>query len=238
MSLNWGVGRRCGRPHANTQVLQGERWSAKPRPGRRALQARPRTGGRMPPSSRTGMFGGGSRACCTRDGPGRARRRWYAARAPWTFVTRSVWRRSPGNQLGPRARSGDFRRAGFTSCPHVPAARPALPGWRALPDRTQSHKPRKTHSPQQFQGIGRPPRAGAAAPLLPFRRPLLPAAPPAADGPVAGAANVATHRQPASAARLGERRRSCQSRQVSCAMFGIQVCTTKSHLNLMTAKHI
>lgn len=93
---------------------RGERWSATRRPGRWALKRRPRTGGRMPPSSRTGMFGAGSRVCFMPGGPGRARRRWCAARAPWTFVTRSVWWRSPGNQLGPRARSGDFplRRSG------------------------------------------------------------------------------------------------------------------------------
>ena len=87
---------------------RGERWSAKRRPGRWALKRRSRTGGRMPRSSRTGMSGEGWRACSMPDGPGRARRRWCAARAPWTFVTRSVWRRSAGNQLGPR---GTFCRA-------------------------------------------------------------------------------------------------------------------------------
>jgi hypothetical protein len=80
---------------------RGERWSATRRPGRWALKSGPRTGGRIPPSSRTGMFGAGSRVCFMPGGPGRARRRWCAARAPWTFVTRSVWWRSTGNQLGP-----------------------------------------------------------------------------------------------------------------------------------------
>jgi len=154
---------------------RGERWSAKPRPGRRALNRRFRTGGRMPPSSRTGMFGEGSRACCTRDGPGRARRRWCAARAARTFVTRSAWRRSPGNQLGPQARSP----AAPVSClPACPAARsPARP---PPGDRRRSRRRR---------------RSSRQAPVSP--RPTL--------------ANA---------------RDRVKSRQVSCAMFHIQVCTT------------
>jgi hypothetical protein len=59
----------------------------------------------MPPSSRTGTCGEVWRACFTRGGPGRARRRWCAARAPSTFVTRSAWRKSPGNQPVPFATS-------------------------------------------------------------------------------------------------------------------------------------
>ena len=108
ISLNRGSAASAADLTSNPGSPRGERWSATRRPGGRAVQRRPRTGGRMPPSSRTGMFGAGSRACCTRDGPGRARRRWCAARAPGTFVTRSVWWRSASNQLGPRARSGDF----------------------------------------------------------------------------------------------------------------------------------
>jgi len=108
ISLNRGSAASAADLTSNPGSPRGERWSATRRPGGRAVQRRPRTGGRMPPSSRTGMFGAGSRACSMRDGPGRARRRWCAARAPWTFVTRSVWRRSAGNQLGPR---GTFCRA-------------------------------------------------------------------------------------------------------------------------------
>jgi hypothetical protein len=70
----------------------------------------------MPPSSRTGMCGEGSRACFTHDGPGRAHRRWYAARALWTFVTRSAWRKSPGNQPVPSVRPG-----------HLPLCRSSVP---------------------------------------------------------------------------------------------------------------
>ena len=125
-----GVRRTRGRPRANTQGPPGgERWSATRRPGRRALKRRPRTGGRIPPSSRTGMFGEGSRACSMRDGPGRARRRWCAAGAPWTFVTRSVWCRSAGNQLGCRARSGDFplrRSSVLTTVPVAESANIAM----------------------------------------------------------------------------------------------------------------
>ena len=100
ISLNRGSAASAADLTSNPGSPRGERWSATRRPGRGALTRRPRTGGRMPPSSRTGMFGAGSRACSMHDGPGRARQRWCAARAPWTFVTRSVWWRSASNQLG------------------------------------------------------------------------------------------------------------------------------------------
>ena len=68
--------------------LWESQWTLTP-PREPRLLTTPRNGGHTPPSSRTGTSGVGWRACSTRAVPGRARRRWSAARTPRPFVTGS-----------------------------------------------------------------------------------------------------------------------------------------------------
>jgi hypothetical protein len=67
-------------------VSRGEPWTVKPVPGRGLWRRRPRTGGLMPLSSRTGVSGGELLACSTRGGLGRLRRGLSAAGIPETFA--------------------------------------------------------------------------------------------------------------------------------------------------------
>src|SRR6266550_2554246 len=99
------------------------------------------------------------------------------------------------------------------SRPHIPAARPALPGSWCRLDGAQPHRPRKPSTPAVY-GIGEPTQRSRRG----------------------GGADAGGHRQPASASRLGECWRLCQkSPGILCDVRPSGVHREK-HLNLMTAK--
>jgi hypothetical protein len=156
-------------------------------------------------------------------------------------VTRSVWRKSPGNQPVPSARPGGFPAAPVSvvpacpSCPRGLAAR--FPHASAENPASQA-----TENPLYITGYGPAEpvgRSGGAAPVPCSRRASPRPAHRAADRPAAprcghpaappaGAANLAQRQRRRQHHALANAGACVKSRQVSCAMFGIQVCTAKT----------